>query len=117
MIIIILNNTHYNELQTGLVWNESLPKSGIMRPGCRIGSLTESGRSVKWMGKRIQESYIIWYKEYGYLPRNLKHLDGDIENNSVLNLLQCVDVENILRARERGREKAREKKKLRVNKP
>ena len=110
MIKTILANTEYNELQTGLIWLSHLPKSGIINPKERIGTLTESGRSVKWMGKRIQESNIIWFKEYGYLPRNLKHLDGDIENNSVLNLLQCIDVENIIRARER----AREKKKLRV---
>ncbi len=110
MIKIILANTQYNELQTGLIWLSHLPKTGIINPKCRVGTLTESGRSVKWMGKRIQESNIIWYKEYDFIPRNLKHLDGDIENNSVLNLLQCIDVDNILRARER----ARAKKKLRV---
>lgn len=60
-----------------------------------IGSLNHDGYSRIWCNKklRMKHRFIFWYV-YGYIPKEIDHIDGNRNNNSISNLREVSRSEN-----------------------
>ena len=84
-------------LSDGLHWIQT-PKSYPHLMGKRCGGVGKFGsktyRYVSINNKRYLEHRLVYLWAYGHMPKEIDHIDGNGENNSLRNLRQCTRGEN-----------------------
>jgi len=62
-----------------------------MPVGKRAGCLTNGGyRTVRVDGEQYQEHHVIFLYHKGYLPKRVKHLNGEKDDNRIKNLEEVL---------------------------
>lgn len=85
---------HYDPISGFLYWNYD--RSSNAKKGSRAGSLTNSGyREVRVGNKQVLAHRVIWGIVYGEYPKEeIDHIDGNKDNNSLLNLRSVTKSQN-----------------------
>jgi hypothetical protein len=90
----MLDKLHeYFEYRNGnLYWKIS---RGSAKQGNLVGNLDKEGyRKVLLRPKSYRVHNLIWAYHYGYLPKQLDHIDGNPQNNAIENLRLATSAQN-----------------------
>ena len=86
--------SRYEYRDNGL-WVVRQFNSGV-NTGDRAGSVLRDGyRQVKVNGKQYREHHLVWLWHYGYLPKEIDHINCIRDDNSIENLRECSRAENM----------------------
>ena len=81
-----------------LYW-KNVNNNRIIKNGDKSGSLNKDGYYyVKINSKRYKSHRLIFLYHYGYLPKELDHIDGDRGNNLIENLQDISHRNNIIKS-------------------
>ena len=70
-------------------------RNNRFKTGQRAGCLLKTGyRIVEIDSKAVSEHRIIYLMHYGYLPKVIDHIDGNILNNKIENLREATIAQN-----------------------
>lgn len=78
----------------GLYWKKKTSNKSRISIGTRIGSICHQYRSVEFKGKRYLEHRLIWLLFYGYLPKEIDHINGIKDDNRIENLREVTHLQN-----------------------
>ena len=74
-------------------WKKSPARN--VKKGQRAGWVTKEGyEKIRWNGKQIQTHRLVWLYHFGYLPKQIDHIDGDGLNNRISNLREATSSQN-----------------------
>lgn len=78
-----------------LYWKKAAHPSKQYLVGQEAGSIHQTGyRHVTWLGKVHKVHRLIFLLEYGYLPPEVDHINGDRQDNRLENLRPATRSEN-----------------------
>ena len=78
-----------------LYWKKAAHPSKQYLVGQEAGSIHQTGyRHVTWLGKVHKAHRLIFLLEYGYLPPEVDHINGDKQDNRLENLRPATRSEN-----------------------
>lgn len=87
------NLKEYFEYQDGKIfWKKAKGSRGIV--GERFGSYGGRYWHGMFEGKMYKEHQIVFYLQYGFIPDNIDHINGDCLDNRIENLREASSVEN-----------------------
>jgi len=93
-----ISEKYYKELAKKIYWKSGKPywKSNYFKSKCNTlaGTLCRGYRVVHIAKKFISAHRLRWYMEYGYVPKELDHVDQDKDNNAISNLRIATSSQN-----------------------
>lgn len=92
----------YNEVTGEFIYKKN---RGRMKKGQRAGGLNLNGYwQIVFNNKSYLAHRVAWLYVYGFWPKNqIDHIDGNKTNNSILNLRDCIQEENMQNIKEAQR--------------
>ena len=96
-----MNNTNLNitDIRTFAEWFHVDAERGLVRRkescnrfqfGDNVGSMNNGSMALRFKAGKISRAKFVWALQYGYIPRRLKHLDGNPLNDAISNLALAV---------------------------
>lgn len=85
----------------GLFWKKLKNHRGP-KVGQRYGTEQFGYRQGSYDGHNYKEHRLIWFLHYGYLPKCIDHIDGNGLNNSLENLREVTQSQNLLNTGKRS---------------
>ena len=87
---------HYFELKDDcLYWKNVVHLNQSKLIGQKAGSIHSTGyRHITFMGKQHKAHRLIWLYVYGYLPKEIDHINGDRQDNRLENLREVTRSQN-----------------------
>jgi hypothetical protein len=81
------------DAQTGILTRRK--RAAMMPAGSVVGTINHNGyRNVRADGRMYSAHRLIWVYQYGELPREIDHINGDGSDNCLANLRECTRSEN-----------------------
>ena len=89
---------HYFELKDDcLYWKNVVHLNQSKLIGQKAGFIHSTGyRHITFMGKQHKAHRLIWLYVYGYLPKEIDHINGDRQDNRLENLREVTRSQNQL---------------------
>ena len=80
---------------TGISYN---PKTGVMcRHGKPVNGTDDRGyKQISVSNKTMRQHQIAWYLTYGFIPKEIDHINQDKGDNRLINLRACTRSTNML---------------------
>jgi len=87
---------HYFDYKNDhLYWKNVVHLNQSKLIGQKAGSIHSTGyRHITFMNKQHKAHRLIWLYVYGYLPKEIDHIDGNRQNNKLENLREVTRSQN-----------------------
>ena len=87
----------------GLYWKKKPhPKANMVKIGKKAGCLRKNKyRQIRFDNKIYYEHRLIWLYYYGYLPKQIDHINRNPSDNRIENLRECTQSQNCMNSRKK----------------